>query len=110
MKKRWEDVPDLLAEILDELKKLNCETEKTVKQETVETEQTEKPKKEVKEEKQDRQLTHDEVKDFCLELNRQNPANKDKIKSIIAKFTDGKLMDVPADKLADLKTQIEAAL
>ena len=106
MKKRWEDVPDLLVEILDELKRQNRRTEETVKKETVETEQTEKPK----EEKQDRQLTHDEVKDFCLELNRQNPDNKEKIKSIISKFTDGKLMDVPSDKLPDLKAQIEAAL
>ena len=105
MKKRWEDVPDLLVEILGELKKLNCETAQTEQ-----TEQTEKPKKEVKEEKQDRQFTYDEHKDICLELNSQNPANKDKIKSIIAKFTDGKLMDVPPDKLVDLKTQIEAEL
>jgi len=104
MEKRWEDVPNLLNEILGELKLLNSGN---VKQET---EQIEKPKQEVKEEKQDQQLTHDEVKDFCLELNRQNPANKDKIKSIISKFTDGKLMDVPSDKLPDLKAQIEAAL
>ena len=107
MEKRWEDVPNLLNEILGELKLLNSGN---VKQETAETEQTEKPKQEVKEEKQDRQLTHEELKDFCLELNRQNPDNKEKIKSIISKFTDGKLMDVPSDKLPDLKAQIEAEL
>jgi len=105
MEKRWEDVPNLLNEILGELKLLNSGN---VKQETTQTEQTEKPKQEVKEEKQ--QLTHEELKDFCLELNRQNPDNKEKIKSIISKFTDGKLMDVPSDKLPDLKAQIEAAL
>jgi|SRR6056297_1262809 len=107
MEKRWEDVPNLLAEILDQLKQLNRETVGIVKPQT---EQTAKPKQEAKKEKQDKQLTHEEIKDFCLELNRRDPANKEKIKSIISKFTDGKLMDVPPGKLPDLKTEIEASL
>lgn len=112
---RWEDIPVLLCSILQELRVLNgkpampapkqviiepkTETVQTAEPQTAETEETNNAATDT---------THDEVKALCLELNRKDPANKDKITALIADYTDGKLADVPAAKLPDLKTRIEA--
>ena len=113
---RWEDVPVLLCSILQELRTMNgkpampapkqvvieprTETVQTAEPQTVETEETDNAATDP--------ATHDEVKALCLSLNRENPANKDKITAIIADYTDGKLADVPVAKLPDLKARIEA--
>ena len=111
----WNDVPVLLCSILQELRVLNgkpampaakqviiepkTETVQTAEPQTVETEETDNAATDP--------ATHDEVKALCLELNRKDPANKDKITALIADYTDGKLADVPVAKLPDLKARIE---
>lgn len=109
---RWEDVPVLLCAILQELRIMNGKPKMPVEKDVViepKTVEAEKPKTEKKEtENAETSITHDEVKELCLDLNRKDPANKDKIMAIIADFTDGKLADVPSDKLEALKSRIDA--
>jgi hypothetical protein len=111
---KWEDVPVLLCAILQELRVMNGKPAmpkttkevviepKTEEPQTVETEKQEEPAN------AETGITHDEVKGLCLDLNRKNPANKDKITGIIAEFTDGKLADVPSAKLPELKARIDS--
>lgn len=102
---RFEDVPRILTQILFELKRINNGAgidappfeDVPPKVETAE-QQTAEPQ----------EVNHDQLKKICLTLNRKDSANKDKIKAIIAEFTDGKLADVPVGQLGVLKTKIEA--
>ena len=112
---RFEDIPILLCSILQELRVLNGKpampmTKQVIIEPKTETVQTAEPQTAQTEETDNATTdpaTHDEVKALCLELNRKDPANKDKITALIADYTDGKLADVPVAKLPDLKARIE---
>lgn len=109
---RWENVPVLLCAILQELRVLNGKDKMPAPKQVIiepktETAKTEEPQTEETDNAATDPPTHDEVKTLCLDLNRKDPANKDKITAIIAEYTDGKLADVPAAKLQDLKARIE---
>ena len=103
---RWENVPVLLCAILQELRVLNGKDKMPAPKQVVieprtETVQTAEPQTEKS------GVSHDELKDLCLSLNRENPDNKGKIKDIIAKYTEGKLQDVLDKDLPSLKADIE---
>ncbi|MFA6718364.1 MAG: hypothetical protein WCS15_04715 [Prevotella sp.] len=101
---RLEDIPNLLVQILFELKRINNGPgvdDKTPAEimEKVEPE---------KEPEQEKGITHDDAKDMCLKLNRKDPANKRKIKKIIGKYTDGKLADISNADLPKFKEDLVA--
>jgi hypothetical protein len=99
-KLKFENVPSLLADILEEIRRISSSM--VVKSEPVKQTETKA------EESSEPGLTHEDLRDLCLKLNRENNVCRDKIKSVIARFTDGRLQDVPVDKLSDLKAEIEA--
>lgn len=55
-------------------------------------------------------VTRDELKDMCLAIVRSDKEKKPKVAAAIASFGEGVklLKDVPDDKLAELKTKLEA--
>ncbi len=50
--------------------------------------------------------THDKLKALCLDLVRKDPANRDKIKTVISSFGATLVSDVAADKLPSLAKQL----
>jgi hypothetical protein len=52
--------------------------------------------------------THEKLKALCLDLVRKDPANRDKIKTVIASFDASLVSDVAADKLPALAKQLLA--
>jgi len=52
--------------------------------------------------------THDKLKALCLDLVRKDPANRDKIKTVISSFGATLVSDVAADKLPSLAKQLLA--
>lgn len=101
---RWENVPVLLCAILQELRVINGKEKMPATKDVVIEPKTAEPKTD---ETEKSGVTHDELKDLCLSLNRDNPDNKGKIKEIIAKYTDGKIADVLDKDLPALKADIE---
>lgn len=55
-------------------------------------------------------VTRDELKEMCLTIVRSDKAKKPKVAAAIGSFGEGVklLKDVPDDKLAELKTKLEA--
>ena len=105
----WNDVPVLLCAILQQLRVLNGLTPMPVTQDVViepRTEQAEKPDVEVFPADTSK---YDEVHQFCLDLSAKNISNVKKIKEIIAKYTDGKVADIPLEKLDAFKAEVEAS-
>jgi hypothetical protein len=64
------------------------------------------PTKEVTEDTPEQ--THEKLKALCLELVRKDPANRDKIKTVISSFGATLVGDVAADKLPALAKQLLA--
>ena len=80
------EVVSLLEQILVELRKMNG------------TDQAPTPAPD---------LTHQQLQEFCLEINRKTN-KKEEIREIIRRYTEtGKLADVPQNKLSELKTDLE---
>ena len=52
--------------------------------------------------------THDKLKALCLDLVRKDPANRDKIKTVISSFGATLVSDVSVDKLPALAKQLLA--
>ena len=105
------DVPGILAAILAELQRLNTVQAQPVQPETPaapEPEQIQDAEADAPTAPEQEAVTHDSLKALCLSLNRANAENKGIITGLIARFTTGKLADVPADKLADLHAAIQA--
>lgn len=97
---KLEDIPAILTQILMELKRIN---NGPGIDETPFEAPTEQPKEEPV-----AGITHEDVKELCLDLNRKNPANKREIKKLIKKYTDGKLVDISNADLPKIKADIEA--
>lgn len=115
-KPTWEDVPGILAQILEALQGSCCSCQHGItvmpdapapepaETPQVEEQQTEAP---AAEEVTDRKS----IRDAVLEFNRANPGKRKDVRAIIAALTpsgDGKFDDVPDANLQQLKTQIEA--
>ena len=64
------------------------------------------PTKEVAEDTPEQ--THEKLKALCLDLVRKDPANRDKIKTVISSFGANLVGDVAADKLPALAKQLLA--
>ena len=102
-KPTWEDVPGMIAQILDILKGATPETgpeEKTdpapVAEQTTAAVET------------DRETARGRI----LHINRSNPDRRSEVKAIIAQYTptgDGRFDDVPDAKIADLLAHLEGA-
>ena len=105
------DIPAILAAILAELQRINTVQAKPVQPETPtapEPEQCQDAAADAPTAPEQEAVTHDSLKALCLSLNRANAENKGIITALIARFTTGKLADVPMEKLADLKAAIDA--
>jgi len=74
-------------------------TEEPVTEEPV----TEEPVKE-----EIKTLTHDDLKQACLVKAREDSANRDKLKSLLASYGASKAVDVPVDKLDEVIGKINA--
>ena len=55
-------------------------------------------------------VTHDMVKDACLELSRSVEGGKDKAKEILKGYEARKASDVPQDKLQECLDKLKGAL
>lgn len=53
-------------------------------------------------------VTHQDLQDMCMVMVREDRSLKASIKTALADFGATVLTDVPEDKLADLKTKLEA--
>ena len=53
-------------------------------------------------------ITADEVQTLCMTIVRKDRTKKTKVKELIAEFGASLVKDVPADKLPELKTKLEA--
>jgi len=99
----FENIPNLLMKILKELQKLNGDQKNSCDEQPVESNSVVECSLNA-----DVDIpTHEQLKELCLQLNRQNPNNKGSIREAISKYTDGKLVDVPKEKLVELKADIE---
>ena len=67
---------------------------------------TKKVKEEVKEEV--KTLTHDDLKQACLTSARANADNRAKLKALLKTYGAVKAVDVPADKINEVISKIEA--
>ena len=52
--------------------------------------------------------TADEVQTLCMTIVRKDRSKKTKVKELIAEFGAALVKDVPADKLPELKSKLEA--
>ncbi len=103
------DIPAILAAILGELQRLNTVQAQPAQTETPtaqEPEQPTAPAADAPTAPEQEAVTHDALKALCLALNRGNAENKGIITGLIARYTTGKLADVPAEKLPDLHAAI----
>ena len=112
-KPTWEDVPGILAQILDAVKNGGCSCSGKAAAApaepagTAEIPVVEEQAPQTTEEITDRKAVFNSI----LTINRANPDMRQKIRAIVSSLTptgDGKFDDVPDSKLMDLKTQIEA--
>lgn len=103
------DVPAILAAILDELRRINTVQAQPAQTETPTAPEPEQPTATEQEQPmapEQEAVTHDSLKSLCLSLNRGNAENKGIITGLIARYTTGKLADVPAEKLPELHAAI----
>lgn len=52
--------------------------------------------------------THEDLQAMCLEMVRNNRSLKTQIKDVIGKYGANVMADVPANKLPDVKAELEA--
>ena len=113
-KPTWEDVPGILAQILEALT-AGAKPEpvqETPEPKTQQSEPEQPAQTEEAEAAQEEAIDRKSIFNSILAINRANPGMRQKIRSIVSSFTptcDGKFDDVPDAKLMDLKAQIEAA-
>ena len=73
-----------------------------------ETPVTEEPVTEEPVKEEIKTLTHDDLKQACLVKAREDSANRDKLKSLLASYGASKAVDVPVDKLDEVIGKINA--
>lgn len=119
-KTQWEDVPGILAQILEELragKNSSCNCAKPQQLELIEREapsrEPEQPKTEAApapEATASDKLDREAIRLKVLAHNRENPELRIQVREIVASMTpsgEGKFNDVPDAKLTELLAQIE---
>lgn len=106
-KPTWEDVPAILAQILDRLDRQQACWCKSAAADAPVVVQAAEPIRLEQPATADRAT----LKSTILGINRNTPELRAKVTSIIASLTpngDGKFNDVPDSKLSELQAQIEA--
>ena len=86
----------------------------TVEQPKVEQPKVEQPKAEqpkveqpkVEQPKVEQPITHDEVKQLCLQISRDDRSKKPAIKTLLGEYGANTVLQVAAESLAELKTKL----